>query len=510
MAHNVRALIHASLRGFTFAEILIVVSLIGLFTGVGVTTIKPQIDKGNDAKRKSDLYKFKNVFEEYYNDIGCYPTNTQWNNATCGSATSFLSPYLETFYCDPTTKIKYVYQTTDKSGNACDGTCGKCSGYRLLAHLANTSDADIGRAGCDAVSCGISVSGGPNPNWGLAMGAQVPVPGFLPGQGQNTGHTDAHDCQHTKDPGCDITPTPSTAPGICKNYVFERSIGTVGNGPGQFNKPEGISVDANGNLYVADTNNFRVQVLSPQGSYVRSWGSYGTGNGEFKGPQDVAIDSHGNVYVADWGTDRIQKFTPEGTHLLTWGSHGTANGQFRTPDNIAFDHQGNVFVSDSGNYRIQKFTPEGIYLNTIGSYGYSDGHFITPLSVAIDSLDTVYSVDSARIRIQTFSADGVFQKAWGSYVHVEWQPNADYIGKFWLLYDIFVDTRGTQYIVDVGNDYVQIFDKLDNFITLVGNDGTNNPGHMDNPTSIAVLSDNTLYITQKNPSKILQYRCAEQ
>jgi DNA-binding beta-propeller fold protein YncE len=80
----------------------------------------------------------------------------------------------------------------------------------------------------------------------------------------------------------------------------------------------------------------------------------GAGNGQFNRPQGIAVDRNGNVFVADTGQDRIQKFTSTGTFLATWGSTGTQNGQFDIPFGVAVDGDGNVFVGDFNN-RIQKF-----------------------------------------------------------------------------------------------------------------------------------------------------------
>src|SRR5690606_23858166 len=93
-----------------------------------------------------------------------------------------------------------------------------------------------------------------------------------------------------------------------------------------------------------------------------TWGTSGTGNGQFNNPSEVATDSGGNVYVADTNNNRIQKFTSTGTYLTQWGTPGTGNGQFNSPYGVATDSGGNVYVADTNNNRIQKFTSTGTYL----------------------------------------------------------------------------------------------------------------------------------------------------
>jgi tripartite motif-containing protein 71 len=75
------------------------------------------------------------------------------------------------------------------------------------------------------------------------------------------------------------------------------------------------------------------------------------------GPHGIAVDQEGNAYVADTGNTRIQKFSTDGHFIAKWGSSGTADGQFNEPKSVAVDHLGDVYVADSGNHRIQVFGP---------------------------------------------------------------------------------------------------------------------------------------------------------
>ena len=81
-------------------------------------------------------------------------------------------------------------------------------------------------------------------------------------------------------------------------------------GSGQFNFPRGIAVDEKGNVYVADTNNHRVQKFSHTGRSLTKWGSYGSGKSQFNNPQGIAVDSKGNVYVCDLGLGHFK--SPQG------------------------------------------------------------------------------------------------------------------------------------------------------------------------------------------------------
>ena len=104
-------------------------------------------------------------------------------------------------------------------------------------------------------------------------------------------------------------------------YVFVTSWGSYGSGEGQFLWPSGITVGVDGNVYVADTLNNRIQVFTLMGVFLRQWGNTGTGTGEgeLNQPADVATDAGGDVYVADTWNHRIQVFSAGGVFRRSWG-----------------------------------------------------------------------------------------------------------------------------------------------------------------------------------------------
>ena len=130
------------------------------------------------------------------------------------------------------------------------------------------------------------------------------------------------------------------------NYVYKfdsdgkfiTKWGSKGPGDGEFNYPEGISVDSSGNVYVADSFNHRIQKFDSNGKFIAKWGSKGTGDGEFNYPYGISVDSSsGTVYVADAVNRRIQKFDSNGKFIAKWGSKGTGDGEFDKPYGISVD-----------------------------------------------------------------------------------------------------------------------------------------------------------------------------
>lgn len=144
-------------------------------------------------------------------------------------------------------------------------------------------------------------------------------------------------------------------------FKLLRKMGTGGKNheltsPGDFAKPTGVAVDKDGNLYVADTLNNRVEVFDADGSFIRTWGKNGDGPGYFARPKGIAIDSDEHVWVADGMQDRVQVFTKEGQLLIAMGGHGLLPGQYQGLVNVTIDNRRNrVYTSEIYPGRVQEF-----------------------------------------------------------------------------------------------------------------------------------------------------------
>lgn len=144
------------------------------------------------------------------------------------------------------------------------------------------------------------------------------------------------------------------------SYKLLRRIGTGGKNhflttPGDFGAPSNVALDKDGNVYVSDTMNNRVEIFDADGNFISLFGKHGDGPGYFARPKGIAVDGDGHIWVVDQMQDRVQVFNREGQLLTYFGEHGNYPGQFASAAGIAIDKQNRVFVTDQYPGRLQMF-----------------------------------------------------------------------------------------------------------------------------------------------------------
>lgn len=189
-------------------------------------------------------------------------------------------------------------------------------------------------------------------------------------------------------------------------------FGSEGSGKGQFLEPEGIAIDPHGNIWVSDTYNGRLQEFDEAGKFIRVAGSYGFEPGQIGEPTGIEIGPWGHVWVADWLADRVVEFDENGKFIRQFGTEGMANGQFERPDGLTIDDRGQLWVADESD-RVQAFTEKGEYVGQFGAKGSGEGQFKLgyPIGMSTDSNGNLWIADSRNNRVQQ----------WGVYDYI----NAD-------------------------------------------------------------------------------------
>jgi sugar lactone lactonase YvrE len=245
----------------------------------------------------------------------------------------------------------------------------------------------------------------------------------------------------------------------------------------QFNNPQGVAVDGAGNLYVADTGNDMIRKITPTGIVSTIAGSAGVSgsvdgtNALFNQPSAIAVSSSGNVYVADTGNNTIRMITPAGVVSTLAGSAGVAgsanatgtNALFNEPQGIAVDAAGNVYVADYGNDIIRMITPAGV-VSTLagfsGNPGSADGTrpaalFNQPTAIAIDSATNLYVADAANSTVRKITPAGVVTTIAGSAGNFGLFNATGTNAIFYQPAGIAVDAATNVYVADTFNNAVR-------------------------------------------------------
>ncbi len=164
----------------------------------------------------------------------------------------------------------------------------------------------------------------------------------------------------------------------------------------RFNRPTDVAFGANGDIFVADGyGNSRVMKFDKNGKFIKSWGTRGSAPGDFHTPHSIAVDKQGRVYVADRENYRIQVFDSEGKHLAVWSGIGS-------PWGLALSNDGHVFMSDGYNNRVLKLTMDGKVAGAFGSFGKTAGSLHYCHQIAVDASGAVYTAEILNWRAQKF------------------------------------------------------------------------------------------------------------
>lgn len=257
----------------------------------------------------------------------------------------------------------------------------------------------------------------------------------------------------------------------------------------QFSLPQGVALDPQQNLYVADYFNHRIRKITPEGVVTTFAGSTegfanGTGTGaQFYYPTGIVCDPNGNLYVADSGNYLVRKITPGGVVSTYAGSTGgfqdgaALDAQFSTLRYLAIDGTGNIYVADNGNNRIRKITPAG-QVSTVagnGDYGFDDGPIATatigePIGVTIDPSGNLYISQAGEFGLIRKVSNGQMSRVSGVTLPSDYLDGVAGIARIAEPGNLRSDAEGNIYITDTGNSLIRKYDPKANYIsTYAGN-----------------------------------------
>lgn len=294
--------------------------------------------------------------------------------------------------------------------------------------------------------------------------------------------------------------------------LADQAIGESAN----LNNPTGIAVDDQGRIYVADTMNHRIVIFDADGQQVQTIGSFGNGEGQFYEPRGIAVDEDGFIYVTDTWNARVVKLSAEGEWLLTWGTGddmgtGDQRRAFVTdgseasnnanelglygPRGIAIDPSGNIHITDTGNKRIVVTDNEGNYLYQWGYGGSGLRQFNEPTGLGIDALGRVYVADTWNSRVQVFTDVDSLAESWPV---AGWSPGT---------YDdpsLTVSPEG-QVLVSVPTEHqVMLLDRNGEPLIAWGGSGSSLSA-LNSPSGLAVGPNGSIYVVDRQLHRVLRF-----
>lgn len=277
------------------------------------------------------------------------------------------------------------------------------------------------------------------------------------------------------------------------------------------NHPYDVAVDTAGNIFIADTGNYVIRKLTPDGQMTVFAGQIGTrGTADGTGPaarfewvEQLIVDSSGTLYVSDNFADTIRKISPAGNVTTIAGqadSSGSADGtgsgaRFDGPAGLALDRSGNLYVADSNNDTIRKITPSGVVTTVAGragTEGTSDGtgsaaRFDFPHGLAIDASGNIFIADGINHAIRRMTPSGVVTTFAGDTAVDGTADGRGSAARFYLARDVVIDASGTFYVADQGNQTIRRITSAGDVTTFAGR--PKQSGATDGAGSAALFND---------------------
>ena len=273
------------------------------------------------------------------------------------------------------------------------------------------------------------------------------------------------------------------------HFSFAFAFGSAGEEPGEFHKPAGLTVDPNGNIYVADTGNNRICKFDRSGQLITFIGGFGWESEQFQHPVDIYTDEGLNVFVADYENRRIERYDKD----LNWISsiHSSPsldeNLQFGFPRSVCLSLHNDLFVVDGENNRILKLNALREPVLSFGDYDWGEGDLAEPAQIFISRSDEVYVTDISAGLVRIYDYYGNYVTRIGDGV-LDRPTGLCFIA------------GGLLCVADEGGDCLFFFDRSGRLLLTLGSPGEK-LGAFQNPGDVAAQR-NRVYVADTDNHRV--------
>jgi DNA-binding beta-propeller fold protein YncE len=297
--------------------------------------------------------------------------------------------------------------------------------------------------------------------------------------------------------GCSAAKSPGRAPwwqggrsAPPRVLKFIRAFGSSGSEPGQFLNPQGISVDPEGNIYVADTGNHRVQKFDARGRFIEEIGGFGWGEAQFNHPIGLTAREGLNIYVVDSQNRRVQRFDRSLNYLSSVLSIPEEGQQLTLGFlwGIEVASTGELFVSDVENEQLLKLTSFGEVDRSFGGFESGPERLRAPAGLTVTPWNAICVADVANDRIASYDSFGGFLGTLGEGVLKE--PRG-----------LEVDNEGFLFVVDTGHDRICVFSPQGELLFSLGGTG-GGFGSFQLPSDLAVFGTDWVCVLDSGNNRV--------
>jgi YD repeat-containing protein len=333
----------------------------------------------------------------------------------------------------------------------------------------------------------------------------------------------------------DVTETTTPAGSVeAGPPTYSAQFGSAGSKADQLKGPSALTLDASGDVWVADSANDRIDEFSSTGTFLMAFGwgvsddkaeletctssckagIAGAGTGQLSEPEGIAYDeSSGDLYVSDTNNNRIEIFSTAGAFLKAFGwgvSNGKAvpetctsacqagiagagKGQLSAPYGLSAESGDGIWVADSGNSRLEKFSSEGAYIRIAGQEEKSGGEFSGVSDVTFCG-GALYAINRGGNSVEQFTSAGKYQEQFGN-------PGSEN-GQFKQISRLACDPENNDlYVTDEAMNRIEIFSATGAFVGGFGSAG-NEGGELTSPMGIVVNGSGRVYVVDSANNRI--------